>query len=138
MAQPRHFFAIAALLMRQILVDAARRRDAAKRGSGHALVTFDEALEQAATSPDEFLALDAALFSNAPGDDTRPAGLLNGVPPLVPTPAGPEAMERAFERLEALNEKAARSLPEDGKRQLPATISATVAEAQVDVPSQPT
>jgi integrase len=41
----------------------------------------------------------------------------------------PEAMERAFERLEALNQKAAQSLPEAQKRQLPATISATVSEA---------
>ena len=56
-----HFKRIAARAMRQILVDAARRRDAAKRGSGQALVTFDESLDQAAASPDEFLALDAAL-----------------------------------------------------------------------------
>src|SRR5262249_33962546 len=38
------------------------------------------------------LAIDAAMFSNAPGDDTRPAGLLNGIAPLVPAPAGPNAM----------------------------------------------
>jgi integrase len=37
----------------------------------------------------------------------------------------PEAVERAFERLNAANEKALASLPGD-KRQLPATISATV------------
>jgi integrase len=37
----------------------------------------------------------------------------------------PEAMERAFERLNAANEKALASLPGE-KRQLPATISATV------------
>jgi hypothetical protein len=43
-----------------------------------------------------------------------------------------EAMERAFERLEALNQKALVGLPEGEKRQLPATISATVPEA-VDV-----
>jgi hypothetical protein len=36
----------------------------------------------------------------------------------------PEAVERAFERLNAANEKALASLPGD-KRQLPATISAT-------------
>lgn len=56
-----HFKRIAARAMRQILVDAARRRDAAKRGLGQALVTFDEALGQAAAGPDEFLALDTAL-----------------------------------------------------------------------------
>ena len=37
----------------------------------------------------------------------------------------PEAMERAFERLDAANQKALASLPGE-KRQLPATISATV------------
>jgi len=41
----------------------------------------------------------------------------------------PEAMERAFERLEALNQKAAQSLPEAQERQLPTTISATLSEA---------
>jgi integrase len=41
----------------------------------------------------------------------------------------PEAMERAFERLEALNQNAVASLPESEKRQLPTTISATLPEA---------
>lgn len=40
----------------------------------------------------------------------------------------PEAMERAFERLEALNQKAVAGLAESEKRKLPATISATLAE----------
>ena len=40
----------------------------------------------------------------------------------------PEAMERAFERLEALNQKAAASLPKAQNRQLPTTISATLKE----------
>ena len=38
------------------------------------------------------LALDAAMFSNAPGDPARPPGLLNGIAPLTPAPAGPNAM----------------------------------------------
>ena len=38
-----HFLAIAALSMRQILVEKARRRNAAKRGSGAQKVTLDEA-----------------------------------------------------------------------------------------------
>ena len=38
----------------------------------------------------------------------------------------PEAMERAFERLEALNQKSTARLPENPRRQLPATIPATV------------
>lgn len=56
-----HFKRIAARAMRQVLVEAARRRNAAKRGGGTALVTFDEALEEAPSTPEEVLALDAAL-----------------------------------------------------------------------------
>ncbi|MCZ6490809.1 MAG: tyrosine-type recombinase/integrase, partial [Acidobacteria bacterium] len=37
----------------------------------------------------------------------------------------PESLERAFERLEALNETTAARLLEGEKRQLPATVSAT-------------
>jgi integrase len=44
----------------------------------------------------------------------------------------PEALERAVERLEDLNQKAAKSLPGSPKGSLPATIPATVAE-QVSV-----
>jgi len=39
-----HFFGAAARVMRQILVDHARARRAAKRGGGELRVTFDEAL----------------------------------------------------------------------------------------------
>jgi RNA polymerase sigma factor (TIGR02999 family) len=48
--------------MRQVLVEAARRRHAAKRGGeGVWTVTFDEALHQAAATGDELLALEDAL-----------------------------------------------------------------------------
>jgi RNA polymerase sigma factor (TIGR02999 family) len=47
--------------MRQVLIDAARRRKAGKRGAGVALVTFDEELDEPAASAEEVLALDAAL-----------------------------------------------------------------------------
>jgi len=40
----------------------------------------------------------------------------------------PEALERAVERLESLNQRAANSLPEAPKRQLPATVFATLPE----------
>jgi uncharacterized protein YdeI (YjbR/CyaY-like superfamily) len=43
----------------------------------------------------------------------------------------PEAVERAFERLEAMNQKAFAKLSEGSKRQLPATTHATVSEASV-------
>jgi RNA polymerase sigma factor (TIGR02999 family) len=60
---PLHFKRIAARAMRQLLVEAARRRAAAKRGGDeHAhLVTFDELVHQNAVTERELLALDAAL-----------------------------------------------------------------------------
>jgi RNA polymerase sigma factor (TIGR02999 family) len=56
-----HFKRIAARAMRQVLIEAARRRQAHKRGGGAALVTFDDALDQRTARADELLALDAAL-----------------------------------------------------------------------------
>jgi RNA polymerase sigma-70 factor, ECF subfamily len=58
-----HFVAIAALSMRQILVERARRRRAAKRGGDPIRVTFDEQAPAAASPPDDIdvLALDDAL-----------------------------------------------------------------------------
>jgi DNA-directed RNA polymerase specialized sigma24 family protein len=46
-----HFLAIAAVSMRQILVDRARRRHAAKRGGGAERITLDDAMLPA-PSPD--------------------------------------------------------------------------------------
>ncbi|MGE3166130.1 MAG: ECF-type sigma factor [Planctomycetota bacterium] len=65
-----HFKRIAARAIRQVLVEAARRRNAERRGSGIVPVVFDEALAPASAdrmtaSPDsggeDVLALDAAL-----------------------------------------------------------------------------
>jgi len=58
-----HFRRIAARAMRQVLVDAARRRHAAKRGGEDAnFVAFDDLLvEQAVSTAGDLLALDAAL-----------------------------------------------------------------------------
>ena len=49
--------------MRQLLVEAARRRRAHKRGGGEGVfvVAFDDSLDEAASSGDELLALDGAL-----------------------------------------------------------------------------
>jgi RNA polymerase sigma-70 factor, ECF subfamily len=56
-----HFKRIAARAMRQVLIEAARRRHTSKRGGpGLALVTFDEALG-AAGAVEDILGLDAAL-----------------------------------------------------------------------------
>jgi RNA polymerase sigma factor (TIGR02999 family) len=56
-----HFKRIAARAMRQVLIEAARRRQADKRGGGAGVVTFDDALVAAPTTEDELLALDGAL-----------------------------------------------------------------------------
>jgi RNA polymerase sigma factor (TIGR02999 family) len=57
---PLHFKRIAARAMRQVLVEAARRRNADKRGGGVAVVTFDDAM-RGLTTADDVLGLDAAL-----------------------------------------------------------------------------
>ena len=57
---PLHFKRIAARAMRQVLVEAARRRNADKRGGGEAVVTFDDAMAGLTTAGD-VLGLDAAL-----------------------------------------------------------------------------
>jgi RNA polymerase sigma factor (TIGR02999 family) len=57
-----HFFAISAKLMRQILVDHARRKRADKRGGGATMIGLDEVAPLAAqTSGVDVLALDEAL-----------------------------------------------------------------------------
>jgi len=56
-----HFFGAAARAMRQILVDAARRQLAGKRGGAQAAVSFDEALHPAPVRAAELLALDEAI-----------------------------------------------------------------------------
>jgi RNA polymerase sigma factor (TIGR02999 family) len=57
-----HFFGIAARLMRQILVDHARARDAVKRGSGEPIEPLATALSVAVQTMDVgVLALDRAL-----------------------------------------------------------------------------
>jgi RNA polymerase sigma-70 factor, ECF subfamily len=61
-----HFKRIAARAMRQLLVEAARRRNADKRGGGAAMtVTFDEAVRKSPSSEDELLTLNNALNSLA-------------------------------------------------------------------------
>src|SRR5690242_19718624 len=56
-----HFTAVAAHYMRQILVDHARKRNAAKRGSGDIVVSLDEVVPYAADRSESLLALDDAL-----------------------------------------------------------------------------
>jgi RNA polymerase sigma factor (TIGR02999 family) len=56
-----HFFAIAANLMRRVLVDHARRRDADKRGGSQVRVQLDEALAVADATNVDLLAINEAL-----------------------------------------------------------------------------
>jgi RNA polymerase sigma-70 factor, ECF subfamily len=56
-----HFFAVAAQLMRRILVDHARRNTRAKRGGGAELVPIDEVAVLSPEKSAELLALDEAL-----------------------------------------------------------------------------
>jgi RNA polymerase sigma factor (TIGR02999 family) len=56
-----NFFAIAARLMRRILVDHARSRQSLKRGCGVPHVTFDETLVAANEPGPDIVALDGAL-----------------------------------------------------------------------------
>ena len=56
-----HFFAAAAQLMRRIMVDHARERQAVKRGGNALKVTLDEAALVTKTRSEELLALDEAL-----------------------------------------------------------------------------
>jgi RNA polymerase sigma factor (TIGR02999 family) len=58
-----HFFAVAARLMRRILVDAARARNAQKRGVGEEAVPLDEAQAARSDPENELLFVDEALQS---------------------------------------------------------------------------
>lgn len=63
-----HFFAVAAQLMRLILVDYARARRYAKRGGGARHLPLDEAVTVAATRSADLIALDDALHGLAAFD----------------------------------------------------------------------
>ena len=66
-----HFFAIAANLMRRILVDHARRRDAEKRGGPQIRLTLDETLAIARQPDVDLLAIDQALDRLAAIDEQQ-------------------------------------------------------------------
>ena len=66
-----HFFAIAAQMMRRILVDYARSRDSAKRGAGAPQVSFDEMLAAPTGRAADVVALDQALTTLAQFDERK-------------------------------------------------------------------
>ena len=65
-----HFFALAAQVMRHILVDHARTKQRDKRGGGQASVALDEALKLSHPSEPNLVELDEALNTLA-GQDAR-------------------------------------------------------------------
>ncbi len=56
-----HFMGVAAQVMRQILIDHARTRNAEKRGAGASRVPFDQAAGVAVERPSIMIAIDDAL-----------------------------------------------------------------------------
>jgi RNA polymerase sigma factor (TIGR02999 family) len=66
-----HFFAMAARLMRRILVDVARSRAYQKRGGGAQQVSLTRALDVAETQPTDVAALDDALEALAQVDERK-------------------------------------------------------------------
>ncbi|HKV42051.1 MAG TPA: sigma-70 family RNA polymerase sigma factor [Blastocatellia bacterium] len=66
-----HFFALAAKIMRQILIDHARSRKVAKRGGGAVKLSLDEALIVSDERAAELVALDDALGELAKIDERQ-------------------------------------------------------------------
>ncbi|MGH9937864.1 MAG: ECF-type sigma factor [Blastocatellia bacterium] len=66
----RHFFGVAAQLMRQVLVEHARARMAGKRGGGRKF-SLEEALTYSDERAAELLALDDALLALAKFDERK-------------------------------------------------------------------
>lgn len=66
-----HFFAVAARLMRQILVDFARTRGYQKRGGGAQQVSLDEQLLIGQPRNEDLVALDEALAELAEVDERK-------------------------------------------------------------------
>lgn len=63
-----HFFGVAAHLMRQILVDHARRHRSQKRGGGQVPASLDDVIGFAPMRADDIVALDDALHALAAVD----------------------------------------------------------------------
>jgi len=66
-----HFFAISASLMRRVLVDAARERQARKRGGSAERVALDDVLAPGSGKREDVVALDEALTALAEEDERK-------------------------------------------------------------------
>lgn len=71
----KHFYGVAAQLMRQVLVEHARSHGAAKRGGGAAKLSLDEALDCSRDQAAALVELDEALTTLA-GFDERKARVI--------------------------------------------------------------
>jgi RNA polymerase sigma factor (TIGR02999 family) len=60
-----HFFALAATVMRRILINYAHQRNAQKRGGGQALLTFEGGMGSREANVEDLLAIDQALTALA-------------------------------------------------------------------------
>ncbi|HWC96158.1 MAG TPA: ECF-type sigma factor [Candidatus Sulfopaludibacter sp.] len=67
----KHFYGVAARLMRQVLVDHARKHLSDKRGAGVVNLSLDEALCYSDSHAAEFTALDQALDKLAAVDERK-------------------------------------------------------------------
>lgn len=65
----QHFLALAARAMRQVLVDSARRRRAAKRGGAAVNITLSDSVSGLAIPLDDLIAVDDALTQLAANDE---------------------------------------------------------------------
>jgi RNA polymerase sigma factor (TIGR02999 family) len=66
-----HFFGVAAHLMRQILVDHARKHRSQKRGDGTPAVSLEEGLAVSVSRSNDVIALDDALAGLAKVDERK-------------------------------------------------------------------
>jgi RNA polymerase sigma-70 factor (ECF subfamily) len=67
----KHFFAVAARVMRQVLVDHARARKATKRNAGREALPLDESMSATDERAGDLLALDNALSALAELDSGK-------------------------------------------------------------------
>ena len=67
----KHFYGVAAQLMRQVLVEHARARSAAKRGGGGQKLSLDEAINFSQDQAADLVALDDALTALARFDERK-------------------------------------------------------------------
>ena len=65
-----HFFAVCARVMRQVVVDSARRQRAQKRGGDQARATYDESALATEAEAERILLVDEALNTLASRDET--------------------------------------------------------------------